>query len=207
MFTAIIIPEDVAIIRSILLGSTYRTDFLGWQFTKSGKYTVKSCYQTERGFSQLCSDLRVHGPDVRLLQAHVWKLKCPLKLRHFLWQVLSGCISVTLNLRKRWINCDTQCARCWAKETSNHVLFEWPPALQTWALSQVLSARGVFPMTSILSNIDYLFWRLPNQRSEFPWIIWYIWKARSDKIFKNLDRDPREILQSADTETNLWLST
>lgn len=61
-------------------------------------------------------------------------------------------------------------------------------------------------MTSIFSNMDYLFWRTPNIHSEVPWIIWYIWKVRNEKLFKNLDRDPREILQIADTEATLLLS-
>lgn len=61
-------------------------------------------------------------------------------------------------------------------------------------------------MTSIFSNFDNLFLRLPLTHSEFLWIIWYIWKAKNDKIYKNLDRDPRETLQVADAEAKLWIS-
>lgn len=60
-------------------------------------------------------------------------------------------------------------------------------------------------MTSIFSNIDYLFWLIPSTLSEFPWIIWCIWKAKNDKIFKNVDKDPRRVLQTADGEAKLWL--
>lgn len=51
--------------------------------------------------------------------------------------------------------------------------------------------------------MDYLFWRSPN-KSEFPWIIWYLWKAWNDKVFKNVDRNPREILQLAEAEAASW---
>lgn len=118
MLTTIITPNDAATIRSILLSSTYRDDTFGWHFTKSGKCTVKSCYQTTRKSSQLGSDASIHRQDIRPLQAHVWKLKCPPKLRYFLWQVLSGCILVTLNLQNRGINCDTKCPSCGAEEKS-----------------------------------------------------------------------------------------
>lgn len=90
--------------------------------------------------------------------------------------------------------------RCGEEETINHVLFECPPALQTWALLNIPSAPGCFLLTSIFSNMDYLFWRLPNKSSKFSWIIWYLWKAQNDKVFKNVDRDLQEILQLAEAE-------
>lgn len=96
------------------------------------------------------------------------------KIRHFIWQTLSGCVSVTSNLRNRGINYDTQCARCGPEEeTINHMFFECPPSLQTLALSQVLVVSGIFPMTFVFSNFDYLFWRFPNSKHEdtYPWII------------------------------------
>lgn len=61
-------------------------------------------------------------------------------------------------------------------------------------------------MTSVFKNIDYLFWRSLHSVSEIPWIMWYIWKARNDRVFKNVDQDSREILQMADTEASLWLA-
>lgn len=89
------------------------------------------------------------------------------------------------------------------EETINHVLFECPPVLQTWAISQIPSAPGIFPLTSIFANIDYLFWRLQRDSSELSWIISYIWKANNEKKIKNLDRDPNGILRVAETETTL----
>lgn len=55
-------------------------------------------------------------------------------------------------------------------------------------------------------KFDYMFWSIPNNL-EFPWIVWYIWKARNYKIFKNLDRDLIGLLQVAKAEATLWEST
>ena len=72
-----------------------------------------------------------YGPNVDILKAFCWKVKCPPKLKHFLWQLLTGCIAVTKNLRARGIQGDTCCARCEDPEESiNHVFFECPPAWQ-----------------------------------------------------------------------------
>ena len=39
---------------------------------------------------------------------------------------------------------------------------------------------------------------------QFAWILWYIWKARNNKVFSNLDIDPRETLNLAELESTLW---
>ena len=97
---------------------------------------------------------------------------------------------------------------CGAEEKStNHVLFECPPALQTWALSRIPSSPAIFPSSSIFTNMDYLFWRLPKEEdlNYFPWILWYIWKARNDKIYSNKDGNPQEILRLAEVESKIWM--
>ena len=39
---------------------------------------------------------------------------------------------------------------------------------------------------------------------QFAWILWYIWKERNNKVFSNLDIDPRDTLKLAATESTLW---
>ena len=39
---------------------------------------------------------------------------------------------------------------------------------------------------------------------QFAWILWYIWKGRNNKVFSNLDTDPRDTLKLAETESTLW---
>nr|VDD18305.1 unnamed protein product [Brassica rapa] len=54
--------------------------------------------------------------------------------------------------------------------------------------------------------MDYLFWRKNNilapdqDRDPYPWIIWYIWKVRNKKLFREIDRDPLELVRYAETE-------
>ena len=38
----------------------------------------------------------------------------------------------------------------------------------------------------------------------YPWIIWYIWKARNDKLFRGIDRDPLELVRYAESECQAW---
>ena len=42
---------------------------------------------------------------------------------------------------------------------------------------------------------------------QFAWILWYIWKGRNNKVFSNVDFDPRDTLNLAGTESTLWAET
>ena len=59
-----------------------------------------------------------------------------------------------------------------------------PPALQAWELSSTPSSSEIFHVSSIYTNMDFLFWRKngilepEDDRDFYPWIIWYIWKVR-----------------------------
>ena len=200
-------PEDVTIVQSIPLSRIQTVDRDGWNFTKDGKYTVKSGYQVERTYPDNEIGPPEFGPTVTALKAFCWKVHCPPKMRHFLWQLVTGCIAVKKNLKARGLKGDIICDRCRAPEESiNHFFFECPPAVQVWALSRIPSNPGLFPGQSLFANMDHLFWRVkPTMEDhQFAWILWYIWKARNNKVYSNLDIDPRDTLKLAEVESSLW---
>ena len=64
---------------------------------------------------------------VTSLKDFCWKIRCPPKIKYFLWQIVSGCIAVNKNLRGQTILGDIICARCRAAEESiNHVFLNVP---------------------------------------------------------------------------------
>lgn len=85
-----------------------------------------------------------------------------------------------------------------------------PPALQTWALSSLQTIPGSFPSSSIYRNYDHLLLRTTetrataNQIDLFPWIIWFIWNARNEKVFKGKDISSLETAQLAEIEAENW---
>ena len=122
--TALVDPHDVNIIASIALSKHQMEDRNGWHFTKNGKYSVKSGYQVERVYPDKENPPDFIGSTVDLLKAFCWEVRCPPKIRHFLWQLFSGCIAVKKNLKARGIQEDICCARCGDPEESiNHVFF------------------------------------------------------------------------------------
>ncbi|CAA7057746.1 unnamed protein product [Microthlaspi erraticum] len=114
--------SDVSLIMGIPTSQRDTPDSWGWFYTKTGRYTAKSGYMIAQ--EDMDGDNMVQfGPDVRRLQAQAWKVPCTQKLQHFLWQILTGCISVGACLRSRGIQTDPQCMRCgMAAETINHMV-------------------------------------------------------------------------------------
>ena len=106
------------------------------------------------------------------------------------------------------MRCDNYCPKCGDLEESvTHNIFECPPALQVWSLSATPTSPEIFPVSSVYTNMDYLFWRknniieLEEDRDPYPWIIW---KARNDKLFRGIDRDPLELVRYSESECQAW---
>ncbi|KAF3540527.1 hypothetical protein F2Q69_00025019 [Brassica cretica] len=165
-----------------------------------------------KGSSNKCKDdhdkeEEVLEPSITKLQAFAWKVNAPQKICHLIWQLISGQVAVTRNLVRRNMRCDNYFPRCdEPEETVTHAIFECPPTLQAWALSSTPSSSQTFSISSIYANMHYLFWRknsimVPeDDRDPYPWIIWYIWKAINDKLFRAIDRDPLELVRYAESE-------
>ena len=133
-------------------------------------------------------------PSITKLQDFAWKIKAPQKICHLIWQLITSHVAVTKNLIRRNMRCDHYCPRCGEPgEFVTHAIFECTPALQVWALFSTPTSSDIFHVSSIYANMDYLFWRKniiagPNlDKDSYPWIIWYIWKARNDKPFRGID--------------------
>ena len=103
------------------------------------------------------------GSTVDALKAFCWKIRCPPKIKYFLWQLVTWCIAVKKNLKARGIQGDICCVRCRGDEESiNHVFFECPPELQVWAFSKIPPNSATFPTSSLFTNMDHLFWRVSH---------------------------------------------
>ena len=124
--------------------------------------------------------------------------------------MLSAQLAVASNLKHRYMLCDNHFPRCGAEEeTIIHAIFECPPNLHTWHTQHHNSTIGV-PSASHYTNMDYLLWRkndiedLQLDKDPYPWIIWYIWKSRNDKLFRGIDMYPLETVRHAESEYHAW---
>ncbi|XP_048611782.1 uncharacterized protein LOC125586041 [Brassica napus] len=206
-------PGDIPLTRSLAISSTHRRDSFCWNYTRNGQYTVKSGYWLAQNVLTPAVEKEIVEPSIKKLQAFAWKIKAPNKICHLIWQLLTGHVTVTRNLTRRNMRCDNYCPRCGElEETVTHAFFECPPALQVWSLSSTPTSPDIFPVSNVYTNMDYLFWRKnsiiePEQdRDPYPWLLWYIWKARNDKLFRGIDRNPLELVRHAESECQAWFN-
>lgn len=141
----------------------------------------------------------------------IWKLQAPRKIKLFLWQALSDFVATCSRLADRHCGIDKSCPRCGnEEETVNHLLFLCPPALQTWALSDIPASPGSFPRESLYANFDYLLVRAKkigtpsNILARFPWILWFIWKGRNEKTFNGKQIIPPDTILHGIREEENW---
>lgn len=133
---AMIHPDDIPRILAIKISKSGRRDSYCWNHTKSGHYTVRSRYAiaVEQRKKQRFDP--IVEPSITPLKQKIWKLKTARKIKYYLWQALSGCVSAASKLVERHCGTDKSCQRCGADvEDINHILFMCPPALQCWLLS------------------------------------------------------------------------
>lgn len=207
----LVAPEDVTKITALSPSRLRRKDGYVWKHTKSGAYTVRSGYELVNKKRREIQAQPVEEPSTTSLKKEIWSLKTTRKIKHFLWQSLSGFVTSASKLYDRHCATDKTCTRCGAEdETINHILFECPPARQCWALSDIPNPPGLFPCMALFSNIDHLLWRakehgVPKEILElFPWILWFLWKSRNNFIFNGIDTPPHETLQLATAEAQSW---
>ncbi|XP_056864246.1 uncharacterized protein LOC130511334 [Raphanus sativus] len=202
---------DVPRILSLKVSRTGRRDDYTWSHTNSGNYTVRSGYDVAVKQRKQGENEAMMEPSITEIKKKIWKLKCPRKIKHFLWSAVSGYVASASKLKERHCGNDAVCQRCGTEqETINHIIFECPPAVQCWALSSIPSSPGIFPCSSIYTNMDTLIQLVANtsmqdtQVSMFPWLIWYLWKARNEKCFNAKDVAPLDTLQLASSEAQAW---
>ena len=82
-------PHNAKLIESIPLSRTQKIDRDGWHFTKNKKYTVKSEYKVERIYPDRERPPLLIGPTVDVMKAYCWNIRCPTKLKHFIWQLVT----------------------------------------------------------------------------------------------------------------------
>lgn len=202
--------DDIPQILAIKISKTGRSDDYCWKHTKSGHYSVKSGYDIAVEQRRKQSFNPIVEPIITPLKQQVWKLKMTRKIKHFLWQALTGCVSSASKLVERHCGTDASCQRCGATiKNINHILFECPPAFQCWLLTPIPSPPGLFPCTSLYANFKYLLQHMATENrvngfSMFPWLIWYVWKARNEKCFNGKCISPLDTFQLASQEAETW---
>lgn len=124
-----------------------------------------------------------------------------------MWQLLTWYVVVTRNLTRRNMRSDNYCLTCGeSEEIVTQPSLDVPQIFKygSFQLHHLLLTsfhyQAYMPIwtTSFEEKNDIV--KVELDRDSYPWIIWYIWKARNDKLFRGIDRDPLELVRYAESE-------
>lgn len=107
--------EDAEIILALPVHGG-RGKSLAWHFDKHGKFNVKSAYRVSREDARrnrhANSGQGGSSTGGREIWKALWKLKCPSKIKHFLWRLSHNSHPLRGNLAQRGMILDTSCPVC-----------------------------------------------------------------------------------------------
>jgi len=189
-------------ILSIPLNPNQQEDTLMWKGNKVGKYTVKS------GYNMLCAQTKVAEQNrasisfqpPRTLWTKLWHLSIPPKLRIFMWSICHNAIPTRENLYKRKLLPDPICSLCnTCPETTEHLflLCKWTkniwkdPRLNLTCNPNSITWIDKWLMENFAGTRD-----LP-EKELVATVLWFVWKARNNLIFRAKQPDPNTIVDLA----------
>ena len=136
------LPHEAEIILGISISPHLLNDSLIWAWTFNGRFSVKSKYKV----GQKCLKESSHKVEkggasdksrMRTLWNLIWKLKCPNKIKQFMWRSYRDILLTKHRLKARGINIEDDCDQCGMSESLGHILWGCKLAAKVWGESRL----------------------------------------------------------------------
>ncbi|XP_026428702.1 uncharacterized protein LOC113324615 [Papaver somniferum] len=182
------IAWDADIQNLILQTNHYPTteDTIQWSLTQTRKFTVKSLYDRQ------INDKYASGTHTTPWK-EIWKLDTTPAIQLFIWKCAHGIIPTNAESAGILNNIDPIRNFCKsAAEDITHVLLACPAASDVW---RKFFGENHQLFTAYRSFHAWLnSWFIPDNpiaswNTTFATICWFIWKARCDQVFRNIDHN------------------
>ena len=136
LLRSLFLSIDVSRILQIPLNTNGFEDFVGWKYTKHGKYTVRSGYhlQWRHQFGPSAGQLALPGSSsTNPVWKSLWQLRIPSKVKIFIWRALHGILPLKCILANRHVGTSGACPICnQGPEDIRHLLFQCQIAQDMW---------------------------------------------------------------------------
>jgi ribonuclease HI len=154
---------DVEDILKIPVGSAGTVDYLAWNYTKNGVFSVRSAYhlgmQIKR--NELGNPGSSMSSDEHKGWLAIWSAAVPNKTKVHCWRLVKNGLAVGGELRRRRIKNGVVCIVCNREETLKHRFWECPHAHHAWELlRQRAKLALVAPPDTIQRYHDLKSWLL-----------------------------------------------
>jgi hypothetical protein len=193
-------------------------DFVAWNPAKHGTFSMRSAYQVEWEFQyrQKIQPTSSSSNQVDVWDS-VWNLKCPAKIKIFIWRALHSAIPCRAILAAKHIKVKSHCPPC-NKGVDNiiHLLFQCEKAEEVWKMMGVYdvikkackvnrSEEVVLEQLLSLQDSDVHILGLPNLRETIAATAWYLWYEQRQLIHGGQTQTTTQILLAVKSFTTNYV--
>ncbi|XP_060964883.1 uncharacterized protein LOC133033858 [Cannabis sativa] len=170
-----------------------------WHMDLHGIYTVKEAYR----LMHHAEVTNISDFEIKIWKI-AWKLQVPPKVHQLMWRALSGCLATKVQLNTKHIPLDEICPMCnQMSETIIHLLVQCPFARSCWHLSALTWSN--VPMGTFWDWFSRtLVQHSTAAQEELLMIIWGIWYARNELVWRDKSMSAAEVILLARVVLNQW---
>jgi hypothetical protein len=138
-----------------------------WQYTKIGKYTVRSGYHLAKEKFGVDFGSCSSSDSSRALWKSIWDIDVPRAAKTFLWKVCSDILPTKEKLFQKHITTDPLCPICNLKvETMVHALWGCSSSKDVWTDCSIRLQKCLFVVDDFMSLMEQLLKRCTAEEAQ-----------------------------------------
>jgi ribonuclease HI len=198
---------DVADILKTPVGHAGSEDYVAWNYTKNGIFSVKSAYHLRMQIIE--SQAGRAGPSISCEEHRgwlaLWAANVLGKAKIHMWRLIKNGLAVGEELHRRNIKLGIKCIVCNREESRLHRFWGCPHSLRTWELiREQTGMRLSSPDSEIIRPREIQGWILDwlgkmsdEEIAVAIMLIYQMWLARNDAREEIMIADPSDIARQS----------
>ena len=181
IINSVFLPHDAESILAILLSSVSPVDQRVWSATANGVFSVRNAYRishkqlTKVEMGECSSNTRMKS-----LWKSVWQLRCPNKIKNFIWRACKDILPTKTKLKDRKIPVEVDCDICCEAETAGHVFWGCELAVAVWQMANLKAPGVITNSPNFLDLFRCVKEAKPSQDLEaFATLAWSLWNNQN----------------------------
>ena len=186
---SIFLPLKAKTILSIPISTMNPTDSQVWAKTPNGFLFVKNAYKVAVQYLEVSKGIEgrpgcSNTSKMEAIWKLIWSVKCPKKIKHFLWRACKNALPTKQCLMHRKVVKEDTCDLCGECESSGHILWGCKVAKEAWSETMFKIDRLDQPLKDFLDMV----WLLKASSGEKDWekfvvIAWLLWNNKNSIRF------------------------
>ncbi|KAK1616861.1 hypothetical protein QYE76_022378 [Lolium multiflorum] len=207
---------DVEDILKIPVGRAGSEDYVAWNYTKNGVFSVRSAYHLKRQLKAAAAGTASSSLNVSEHQGwlSLWSANVPGKVKVHAWRLAKNALAVGEELRRRKIKEGVKCIVCNREESILHRFWTCAHSVHVWEDIRGRTGLGLqAPPGDCRSPRELQYWLLnlfgrmaEQDLAMYLMALYHMWLARNDARNEPMIESPESIARRVVVLTEEWRS-